>query len=133
MHDVRGEQNVKTSTIVATWIELDQAFMESHPPRSVHHEAWLCVNYCELRKSDSGINHLRRSTRVESLEADTAEELQAKIGEYVLREDVRLLARGLASNDCEKLPRRVSNPSADVIEGIDSIYHLEPEPVENKT
>jgi hypothetical protein len=113
--------------ILRTWREMAQTYLVDGPPRRDDYEAILWVNRCELRETPKG-RYILRSVGIEPITADTKEELEKEIARFMLQEDVRLLARGLESNDFDMLPNRDENPAEDVIEGTADIYHFEEEP-----
>jgi hypothetical protein len=113
---------------IATWIELSQGLLTDGPPKRRDYETVLFINDCELRETPNGKRYLRRTASCEFVNAATEDKMRDKVRQYVLREDVRMLAKGLDANDSDQLPRRVDDPSEEIINGTDDVYHVEPEP-----
>lgn len=95
--------------MTTTWKEASQTFLSDGPPKLRQHEAFLFVNTCEVRERKSGTRYLRRSVGLEIIQAANKEELERRVGEFCLRDDVRLLAAGLEANDFDLLPREVND------------------------
>jgi hypothetical protein len=116
---------------IAKWIEMSQGFIHSRPPKQRDWEATLFINSVEVREHANGRKYLLRTAGCEFLDADSEQEMKDRVGAFMLREDVRLLAAGLEANDTDALPRRVEDPPEEILNGTDDIYHVEPEPAGN--
>ena len=117
------------SKIIAQWIEMSQGYMYDGPPKKTTYEAVLFINRCELRERASGERRLHRHTGCEFISAVDKAGMEDKIGSFMLREDVRLLAKGLDANNFRILPAEDKDPAQSVIDGTDEeIYMLVEEP-----
>lgn len=108
--------------VVASWIEISQTYFSDRPPLSPY-EAVLLLNRCEVRETSKG-KYLQRTLGTESIKADTQKEMEKRVGDFVLQDNVRVLIKGLETNDYDSLPRKTKNvPSetADIYIPKDSI------------
>jgi hypothetical protein len=112
--------------ILKAWTEMSQGFLYDGPPKREDFEAVLFVNHCELRKTN-GDPYLLRNHSCVFLTADTKKEIKEKVRDYMLRDDVRLLAKGVESNDFDTLPKREQSPDRGIIDGTADIYEAKEE------
>lgn len=110
--------------IIRSWIELSETFLTPPKQREGAFEATLFTNRCELREKPDG-SLLLRSTGITALTARSQDELDRKIRDFAMREDVRLLAKGVESNDFDTLPKEQKNPPQDIIDGTSDVYMVE--------
>lgn len=108
--------------IIAGWNEVSEGFLTDGPPKIRRYEAFMFVNHCEVRETPTGKRYMVRSLDVEKITAGTQEDLESKVSELVLRDDMRLLVTGLETNDFDILPRRSERVSADLLAGTADIY-----------
>src|SRR5689334_7359974 len=98
------------SKTIATWREMSQEFIHNQPPKQNDWQACLFVNTVEVRETPQGRKYLIRKVGCEWLPADSKEEMEKAVSDFILQEDVRLLAKGLSANDFDRLPREDKNP-----------------------
>lgn len=92
---------------IASWIEISQTYLSDKPVLSPY-EAVLLLNRCEVRETATG-RYLQRTLGTESITARTQKEMEKRVGEFVLQDNVRVLAKGLEPNDWDLLPRKTKN------------------------
>ena len=118
---------MRKTRVIKAWIEMSDSFLHDGPPNRHDYLAFVFVNRCELRETTHGKRYLHRNTDVEHLRAGTEEEMQKKISAFAQRADVRLLVKGLETNDFKKLPRHANDPPTEIAEGTADIYQSENE------
>lgn len=96
------------------WYEVSDSFLSDGPPKRERHVGWVFVNECRVTKGC-----LYRTHRIDQYEGDSKEDVDAKVAEFTLKPDVRLLRPGVESN---RLPRRIRKCPPDLIEGKADIY-----------
>lgn len=112
--------------IIRSWIEASQGLLADKKAKpGLPLEGCVFINNCEVRQT-TGRPYLLRSPTVHFVTGSTPDEVELKIGQFLLREDVRLLADGIEANDQDTLPRRVDDPPEDVLEGTADIYADKP-------
>ncbi len=110
-----------TSKKIREWYEVSQGFLLDGPPkRRDGYEATMFYNRCELKQRPSGRLVIRRHLGVETIEAPSKELMEAKMADYLQRDDVRLLAKGLEVNQKTLFPLEQIDPSVELVEGTDT-------------
>jgi hypothetical protein len=109
---------MKRKPVVKEWTEMAQVYLSDAPPKTTKHEAYLFLNYCKVTQ-DNGKQILTRRSDVLRLEAETQKELDQQILAFGEKDDVRLLAEGVETN---QLPKRVSNVPFEIVFGEAKIY-----------
>ncbi len=109
-----------TSKVIRMWIEMSQTFVEKVPPQREDFQACIFINRCELRENNSGVRCITRYPHREYVCASTRAQMEAKVVNFAMREDVRVLAIGINMQGCE----HDIDPAEDVVEGIAAIYQI---------
>jgi hypothetical protein len=108
--------------VIQSWIEISQSFIHNQPPRQRDWEATLFVNRVEVREDSKGGRYLVRSTGCEFIPANDKQQMEDRIGKFMLREDVRILAKGIDANDFHMLPKEEKDPPESILNGLDDLY-----------
>ncbi|HEY6244593.1 MAG TPA: hypothetical protein VIX17_11625 [Pyrinomonadaceae bacterium] len=119
--DFQREGVVMVKTVVTEWVELSQAYLFDGPPRRKRHEGYLFVNRCEVRQLKSGLM-LLRTHGVDEIQAESKAELERKVADYANQPDVRLLRKGLETNDFHVLPSQSRKVTPELLNGTADIY-----------
>ena len=117
--------------LIKSWIEVGVGYMYDDPSKHDREdfEAYLFVANVEVRENAKGRRYLARKTGVKNITADTKEEMERKVEQFVLSDGVRLLENGLEPN---KLPGRMNDPPDDVVAGSADIYQQFEEDVDRR-
>lgn len=107
---------------IASWLEMSQSYLTDGPPKVRHYEAIVFVNRCEVRETPTGKRYLLRNLGIETLIAPTRRTLEDRVSDFAMRDDVRLLARGLETNDFDALPRKSANLTSELLDGSCDLY-----------
>lgn len=109
-------------TPIAKWIEVSQTYLSDDSPKWMNrYEATVILNRCEVRQTSRG-KYLQRTLGVEAIEAKSKDELKRKVGEFILRDDVRVLNGQLEPNNLEELPRHTKRVPVEILNGTADIY-----------